>query len=76
MCVTESRKSRDPRQGGRERVKQEEGTANFVFLFPFSDKSHTRPLRKHGQEGAASQLGFLAAARPLLPVTLTRRAGR
>lgn len=59
-------------------MKQEEEEAkNFViffFFFHFSDKSHTRPLRKHDQGATPSKFIFLAAARPLLPMTLTCRA--
>lgn len=59
-------------------MKQEEEAENFVFLFSISVTRVTPGLYVNmtREPLCPSSVSFLAAARPLLLVTLTRWAGR
>lgn len=73
-----SRESRGTGRGAEKRAKPEEGTENFVFLFSMSVTRVTPGLyiNMAKKPPCLGRISFPAAARPLLPVTLTRGAGR
>lgn len=73
MCVTEEQEKQRWGRGVERRVKPEERTENFVFLFSMSVTRVTPGLYVNtAKKPPGAKLSFLATARPLLPVTLTR----
>lgn len=54
MCHGRDKKVEVPVKG-TEWGKQEEETRNFESFFHLSNKSHTRPLCKHGHRATLSQ---------------------